>query len=216
MIDQRPRSAFKFTQKEYDLYKSGIEIWRDIETWENSYQISTFGFVKSMKRVVIGKRWAMNINEKILKPEVSSAGYLHTTFCRNNKSSKKYNHVLVANAFLQNPENKPQVNHMDLKKSNPRLDNLEFCTGSENVIHSFKNGQSKATWQGKFGKDHPESKPVFQYNKDGSFVDRHECLKGATRKTGICFSSISQVALGKRYSAGGYLWKYECDLVSLP
>lgn len=99
------------------------EVWKDIEGYEGLYQISNLGRVK---RVATGK---------VLKGGKDKDGYLMVKLYKNNIRSNKKIHRLVAEAFIPNPENKPQVNHADENKTNNSLDNLEWMTAKENINH---------------------------------------------------------------------------------
>ena len=107
------------------------EIWRDIEGFEGLYQVSNFGRIK---RVTTGK---------ILKGDKNNDGYLRVKLYKNNTKSNKSIHRLVAEAFIPNPENKPQVNHINEDKTNNSLDNsldnLEWMTAKENINHGTRN-----------------------------------------------------------------------------
>lgn len=98
------------------------EIWKDIAGWEGSYQISTYGRVKSLK---YGK-------ERILKPSKNSSGYLTVGLSIESRTFSKAIHRLVAIAFVPNPDNKLQVNHKDENKLNNNVNNLEWVTAKEN------------------------------------------------------------------------------------
>ena len=102
------------------------EIWKDIENFENLYKISNYGRVKSLRKQV-----------KILKARIDKKGYNHYAIRKDNKIYEKKAHRLVAQAFIPNPENKPQVNHLDGNKLNNYYKNLEWCTNGENQIHSY-------------------------------------------------------------------------------
>ena len=106
-----------------------IEFWKTIEGYTN-YHISNYGIVKSLK----------HNKQKILKLSDNGLGYLFVELCKNNTSLKLYVHRLVAQTFIPNPNNKPQVNHIDGNKQNNRVYNLEWCTHSENIKHSYKIG----------------------------------------------------------------------------
>ena len=105
------------------------------------YQVSNLGNVKSLSKTVLNRGKYPSISkEKIFKYRIDKYGYALFRFTKNNKRKNILGHRLVALAFLPNPENKPQVNHIDGNKANNRLENLEWCTDSENKIHAYKNG----------------------------------------------------------------------------
>lgn len=108
-----------------------------MENWKTifeEYQVSDLGNIKSLK-------WGKEI---ILKPKVTTKGYLEAHFRINGKDKIFKVHRLVAMAFIPNPENKPQVNHIDGNKLNNRVDNLEWATNGENQKHAYKNGLQKS------------------------------------------------------------------------
>lgn len=106
-----------------------LEVWKDIENYPN-YQVSSFGNVKSKPR--------KGTHGGILKQEVNKYGYCKVLLLNNNKRLSASVHRLVAQAFIPNPSNLPQVNHIDGNKLNNHTDNLEWCTPKDNVRHRFE------------------------------------------------------------------------------
>jgi hypothetical protein len=121
-----------------------LEVWKDVVGYKGFYQVSNFGNVKSLDREVSPKNrvpyWRKG---KICKQSKSNLGYMTVGFTVNNVKVNKYVHRLVAEAFITNINNYPQVNHIDCNKTNNRMYNLEWCTNSENHIHASKNGLNK-------------------------------------------------------------------------
>ena len=108
------------------------EIWKDIVGYEGLYKVSNFGRIKSFSR--------RGTTKKILKPWINRQGYLIVDLCKNSKSKHFPIHRLVATAFIQNPENKPEPNHEDGNKFNNHVSNLKWVTKSENIQHAMNSG----------------------------------------------------------------------------
>jgi len=112
------------------------EIWKDIPGYEKRYQISNFGQCRSINRMVRGKSNTLrNYPGRVLK---IFYGEHYGTVMLGHKGKTITIHRLVAMAFIQNPENKPCVNHIDGNKINNHVSNLEWCTYSENEKHSYR------------------------------------------------------------------------------
>ena len=109
------------------------EIWKDIEGFEGYYQISNFGRVKSLSRIVIDSK--RNIKEKILKVRITKYGYINITISFNRKQYSFIIHRLVAHYFIDNPKNKREVNHINSIKLNNSDKNLEWTSSLENECH---------------------------------------------------------------------------------
>ena len=107
------------------------EIWKDIEGYEGYYQVSNFGNVRSVDRVIEYSDGVKRLRKgRILKPYKNRDGYLTCDLRKNSKHKISKIHRLVSEAFIPNPSNLPEVNHKDEDKTNNCVDNLEWCTRS--------------------------------------------------------------------------------------
>ena len=119
------------------------EVWKDIEGYEGLYQVSTCGNIKSLAKPRKNGNGRCYIQkEKLLKQSFTSTGYKKVELYKDGKRKSFKVHRLVAIAFIPNPDNKPEVNHIDGNKINNNIDNLEWVTSSENTIHAYETGLS--------------------------------------------------------------------------
>lgn len=117
------------------------EIWKDIKGFEGHYQISNYGNVKSLERFVDSSRGLLKKNEQINKHWVDShTGYKRIKIYKDKKEYRFYIHRLIAQAFIPNPENKREVNHIDGDKLNNSIENLEWNTPKENIQNAILRG----------------------------------------------------------------------------
>lgn len=143
-----------------------MEIWKSIKNFECLYEVSNYGNVRSVSRKVLNNgsySGYTNIKSKVLKQTKNRLGYHVLTLFKNGKRHFKIVHRLVAEAFLDNPNNYSEVNHKDLNKSNNYFANLEWCSREYNVNHFYKSKSKTSKYKGvSFQKDR---------NKWVSFID---------------------------------------------
>lgn len=180
------------------------EIWKDIEGYENYYQISNLGNIKSLPRKIINNKGYYISKEKILSAGLSASGYMHIALCRFGKNKTFKIHRLKAIAFIPNPENKPCINHIDGNKLNNDIYNLEWCTHSENHKHAFKIGLKTPH----HNTDHSSNKPVNQLDLNMNFIAKYKSIHEAFRITGIDYRMISKVCTGIQKKTHGFVFEY--------
>lgn len=179
------------------------EIWKDIKDYEGLYQVSNFGNVKSLPRKTNNQ-----YNKGIIMKQMIYRGYSKVQLNKNGKIKWFAVHRLVAQAFLPNLDNKPQVNHIDGNKLNNNLSNLEWVTGSENQLHSYRILKNTPSMKNHYGSNHVASKIIYQFDKNNNFIKKWNSIIEATNELNICACNITDCAKGNRKSAGGYIWKY--------
>lgn len=170
-----------------------MEIWKDIEGYEGLYQASNMGRVKSLPKKK-GKGVGYVTSELILKPSYDLNGYLIVTLYRERQPKMHCVHRLVAKTFIDNPDNKPQVNHLNEKKDDNRVENLEWATAYENMNYGSRNDRSSERL----------GTPVVCVELNEKFQSMME----AERILGINHSCISLCVRGKQKTAGKYHWQY--------
>lgn len=189
------------------------EIWKNIKGYEGLYQVSNLGNIKSLDRYIINKNGDKQYFPGKYLIQGVSDNYLKVILSKSNKQRTFRVHILVARAFIPNPENKPEVNHMDGNKQNNRVNNLEWNTRSENELHAYKNGLAKSSDKqkqavAKYAKEN-YSKKVIQYSLNGDFIKEWNSMHDVWRELGIRPSYICRCCKGLRNQTYGYIWRYK-------
>lgn len=190
------------------------ETWKTVPGYDGQYDVSNLGRVRSN-----GKQFTQNdkgvLLERYAPPKILSLiydrqGYLHVWLGGHRKQKCVSVHRLVAQAFIPNPENKPQVNHIDGHKDNNCVENLEWVTSKENIIHAHTTGLVKSNGM---------AKPVAQINDAGEIVEIYPSARQAAISIGIsveCARNIRKVCENGYGHCHGYGWKWisfnECSV----
>lgn len=191
------------------------EIWKPVKGFEGLYEVSNFGKVRSLDRVITRKNGVQltckgkelfftisKIDERAHRPRAS------VQLWKDNQAYLKAVHRLVAIAFIPNPENKPTVNHIDGNPLNNHVDNLEWATYSENQLHAYRNGLTVPNPC----RNPKNSTKVRAYNLTTG--DEFVCDTAAqmARILGVCFQRISKCAKDNidepKYTVKGYIVQF--------
>lgn len=181
------------------------EEWRDIKGYEEPYKVSNLGRVMSLHRKT----------PRILYLKRHNMGYRQVELAKSGKNHMVTVHRLVAEAFIPNPDNLPQVNHIDFNRENNCVSNLEWCTPKQNTMHSAVHGRlrggnikgSKRTC-----KPYKHRSPIKQMTKDGVVLKIWSNAAEAER-SGFHSTSVRECCEGKRHTAYGCKWQYANDYI---
>jgi len=177
------------------------EIWKKHPEIEK-LEVSSFGRVRTLDRVVPREKHTLFIKGRVLKQHDIGHGYLQVQFRVDGKHVNKYVHRLVAQTFIQNNGNLPEVNHKDNDRANNHVDNLEFCTRSYNQKYRDKFGVSNTETKGQ---------PVFAINLSTLEVSRFRSQGEASRTLGVYRANISMVTRGKLNQSGVFWFVNDDD-----
>ena len=171
-----------------------MEEWKVVEGTYGALEVSSYGRVKSNLR-----------DGRILKTTVDKKGYHRLRMTINREKYAFKLHRLVAIAFVPNPDNKPQVNHIDGNKNNNAASNLEWASNLENAHHAMKAGLWDAVYQATLKENESRKKPIIAF-KDGQAIE-FSSIADAERAIGT--RHITDVLKGKRRQAKGYVFAYK-------
>jgi hypothetical protein len=176
--------------------------WRYIVGYEKLYKINDNGDIIRLARECVDKNGVKKkLKERILSQSKTQEGYLKVCLTKNKKETTKLVHRLVAEAFIENPENKPQINHKNGIKTDNRLDNLEWCTRSENIKHSYYSKLRKPQIGSSHGISKLKERDVISIRKS---LSDGECQYILADIYGVDQSLISKIKTG-------LIWKHVKD-----
>ncbi len=178
-----------------------MEIWKDIKGYEGMYQVSNYGNVRGLDRYRISKNnTKVFVKGQMLKQHKSNRGYYRVFLVKDSKNKPISVHRLVAIHFIDNPENKPFIDHIDCDKSNNHTSNLRWVTASENMMNEKTYADNL--------KEHDKAKmAVICTDLEGNFVKHYESII-AVRKDGHNAGVVSKVCRGILNKHHNLLWKY--------
>lgn len=178
----------------FEIKHNMIEQWKIIEDYPD-YMVSNFGRVKSLNYRNTGK-------EKIMTPNKlnNGKGYLRIELSKNCITKKFLVHRLVATAFIPNPENKPQIDHINTDRTDNRVENLRWVTNKENCNNPIS---KKHYSNGNKGKT---SKKIVQFTLDEKFIKQWDSINEIKNELG--FNNISACCMGKRNKSGNFKWYF--------
>ena len=193
------------------------EIWKPVVGYEGLYEVSNLGNVKAVEKIVGHPTGQCRRPEKIVKLQNGSSGYAVVNLCKNGKPRTTRVHILVAEAFLEKPEGKYEVDHINRNRKDNRVENLKWCTHKENMnnintIQYMKGdpNKSKSAYMALASKIYNGSsqapKTVHQYTLNGEYITTYPSLHDAETATGINHNSISKVIDKFERKAGEYIW----------
>jgi len=184
-----------------ELPQNEREIWKDINEW---YCISNQG-----------RTWSWKTG-KIMKASANKSGYLYVTLDKKSYSV----HRLVAESFVPNPNNYPEVDHIDTDKTNNVWTNLRWTDRKGNQNNPITVEKFKSIGQSNFGDEGDASRPVRQYSLDGKFMTEYSSIKEAAENLGIGRTGIGNTCHHRQHTTGGFRWEFaenvlnDCNIAS--
>jgi hypothetical protein len=182
------------------------EIWKPIKGYDIEYLISDCGNIISPEHTIIDKRGVkQHFRKREVKPVLHNTGYLVVTFRKQGKKVTIRIHRLIAELFVENPDNKPIIDHIDGDKTNNNAKNLRWVTNSENIRNenTYNNFKEKVT---KIRKS--EIKPVYQLDDNYNVIAKFNSAEEAAKAMSCSASLIRNCCKIRHYKAKSFHWSY--------
>ena len=181
--------GFAWSYTPFEEYPDDGRIWKDVKGYENLYQVSNDGLVRTSHKGL----W------EILSAGRTKHGYYNVLLYKDGKRKNKRVHRLVASAFIPNPNNYPYINHKDENPSNNHVDNLEWCTAEYNSNYGTCKERIGLT----------NGIPVLKYDLEGNFISEYPTMTEAERNEGIDHANICICCEGKISHCNNFIWIYK-------
>lgn len=191
------------------------EIWKPVVGYEGNYEVSSIGRVRSI-------RWRGGYKTHLIFHDLKESGYVEVLLVKNKEMRYRRVHQLVAEAFIPNPDGKPQIDHIDGDRSNNRVENLRWCTQVENMNNPITLRRkavsqvepAKEKWR--IGCFDMVKKPILQYSLEGELISEWEssaaaarAILGDTKEKGRSAGRITRCCRGEARRAHGYIWVFK-------
>lgn len=194
-----------------------MEIWKAVVGYEGLYEVSNIGRVQSLNRTEI---FSSSKGLAVTRPRIGkiiiqkdNKGYKRAYLSKGGKVKAFITHRLVAIAFISNPNNYPEINHINGIRDDNRVENLEWCTTSQNMRHAYDvlKRQISPNVINVFGGDHPASTPILQYDLNGNFIREWPSAIEIQRELNVNSPNIIACCRGKQQTCGGFSWKHKFE-----
>lgn len=194
-----------------------MEIWKQVVGYENLYEVSSIGRVKRVGGIEFFKSRRGNLVSRTRKGGIivlkEAKGYLRAHLCMGGKAKPIMAHRLVAIAFTPNPNNYPEINHKNGIRSENRVENLEWCTKSQNIRHCYDVLKRPISPNviNVYGGNHPASTPIFQYDLSGNFIKEWSSAIEIQRELSIHSPNVIACCRGRQQTSGGFIWRHKLE-----
>ena len=151
------------------------EIWKPVIGYEGLYEVSNLGRLKSLAK----KRGTVLLHPRIIKGRINRHGYCQQTLVKEGQRKTISRHKIVAQAFIPNPDNKTDIDHINTIRTDNRVENLRWVTKKENCNNPLTLSKQRARigpFAGKYGIQHPNSIAIRQYSKDMTLIKEYPCI----------------------------------------